>query len=156
MKTPNRYEPHGLFNTPESVETALSNAEHLIGGLSPNERIVGYTIMYTVYNAFTQEFNNLSEQLEVRGKNRFDPSRLDSHDEDHDGDLLSLEDFLTHSKAKPKYLLNGEPVELKAFLEVNKEAFFKEEIEEALALQPGETLTFGGGAAAKSILTRIS
>jgi hypothetical protein len=58
------------------------------------------------------------------------------------------------------YLLNGEPVDLLAFLDANLDpidgTWDAMLAECAIALEPGESVTFGGGAAAVSRLTRVS
>jgi len=60
------------------------------------------------------------------------------------------------SPASPaKYTLDGEPVDLEAFLRDNAETFTCVDIGAARALQVGEEVAFGGGAWATFVLRRV-
>ncbi len=55
-------------------------------------------------------------------------------------------------KRSPKFTLDGEPLDLADFIEVNE--LESEQVAALLNLQPGETMNFGGGAAASFVLRR--
>lgn len=55
-----------------------------------------------------------------------------------------------------RYALDGEPTTLDDFLAANVGELDAEEIRRAVGLEPGESMTFGGGAAAVFTLTRLT
>lgn len=50
-------------------------------------------------------------------------------------------------RQEKSYRLDGEPVDIKEFLADNEEGLDPEEVDNILALRPGESVSFGGGAA---------
>lgn len=60
------------------------------------------------------------------------------------------------SGSKAKYTLDGEPVDLEDFLNVNKDGLTKEEVKAVKGLRPGKSIVFGGGAAAEFVLKRLA
>lgn len=54
------------------------------------------------------------------------------------------------------YCLDGQPIDLDTFIQVNIDMLDSQDINQIHHLQPGEYIVYGGGAAAEFILTRIS
>lgn len=55
-----------------------------------------------------------------------------------------------------QYTLDNDFIDLNAFIEVNKDMFTEQDLNNINNLQPGDHIVYGGGAAAEFILTRIS
>jgi hypothetical protein len=55
-----------------------------------------------------------------------------------------------------QYTLDNDLIDLNNFIEVNKDMFTEQDLNNINKLQPGENIIYGGGAAAEFILTRIS
>lgn len=50
------------------------------------------------------------------------------------------------------FTLDGEPVDLEELIEANRETLDQDEIEALRAMQPGESITFGGRAWAEAVV----
>ncbi len=57
--------------------------------------------------------------------------------------------------AVPEYRLDGECVDLRAFVDDNAETFDRDDVRAILSLRPGESMCFGGGAFARAELQRV-
>ncbi len=66
--------------------------------------------------------------------------------------IALLHQVVAARKRSPKFTLDGKPVDLADFLEVNE--FEADQVASILNLLPGETMNFGGGAAASFVLRR--
>lgn len=55
-----------------------------------------------------------------------------------------------------RFTLDGQELDLYAFLVANQDAFETRDIEAIVALEVGEEITYGGGAAATSVLRRVA
>lgn len=53
-----------------------------------------------------------------------------------------------------QFTLDGEAVDLAAFLHANDETFTLDDVQSILALKPGDKLVFGGGAEPQYVLER--
>lgn len=58
-------------------------------------------------------------------------------------------------KVKARYTLDGVPVRLADFLRQNRDGLEPAEVSRVNALRPGESIAFGGGAAAVAVLARV-
>lgn len=59
-------------------------------------------------------------------------------------------------KPSPQFIFDGESTTLGAFLCENNQSLTLEEFLRVLALQPGESVRFGGGAQAEQELRRVA